>query len=66
MREYAAKLQAEIKVEMESLIKSCVYDAAKKSLKEYKEKISELAQELNVGEIRIDPLKMIRRETLIG
>lgn len=57
--EYAAKLQAEIKVEMESLIKSCVYDAAKKSLKEYKEKISELAQELNVGEIRIDPLKMM-------
>lgn len=55
----ADDLQAEMHVQLEQLIENHVYKNASDLLDEYKKKISELGQDMNVGEIGIDPFELM-------
>ena len=55
----ADDLQAEVHVQLEQLIENHVYKNASDLLDEYKKKISELGQDMNVGEIGIDPFELM-------
>ena len=56
---FADNLQAEVQVKLEDLITKHVHKSASDLLDEYKKKISELAQDVNVGGISIDPFELM-------
>ena len=56
---FADNLQAEVQVKLEQLISDHVHKNASELLEEYKKKITELAQEINVGEVGIDPFELM-------
>lgn len=56
---FADNLQAEVQVKLEQLITDHVHKNASELLEEYKKKITELAQEINVGEVGIDPFELM-------
>lgn len=56
---FADNLQAEVQVKLEELIGNHVHKSAADLLKEYKKKISELAQDVNVGNVSIDPFELM-------
>lgn len=56
---FADNLQAEVQVKLEELIGNHVHKSAVDLLKEYKKKISELAQDVNVGNVSIDPFELM-------
>ena len=57
---FADNLQAEIQVKLEELITNHVTKNANDLLVEYKKKMAELAQDVNVGGIAIDPFEIMR------
>lgn len=59
---FARDLQAEIQVKLENLITNHVHKSACDLLEEYKNKLAELAKEVNIGEIAIDPFEMMTGE----
>lgn len=59
---FAQNLQAEVRVKIEQIITNHVHKNASQLLEEYKKKISELAQEVNVGEVGIDPFELMAGE----
>ena len=56
---FADNLQAEVQVKLEQLISDHVHKNASELLEEYKKKITELAHEINVGEVGIDPFELM-------
>lgn len=56
---FADNLQAEVQVKLEEMITNHVHKSASDLLEEYKKKISELAQDVNVGSITIDPFELM-------
>lgn len=56
---FAENLQAEIQIKLEKLIEDYVHKNASDLLEEYRKKISELAQDVNVGNVSIDPFKLM-------
>ena len=56
---FADNLQAEVQVKLEQLISDHVHKNASELLEEYKKKITELAEEINVGEVGIDPFELM-------
>ena len=59
---FASNLQAEVQVSLEELIDNHVHKNASDLLDEYKKKISELAQDVNVGDVHIDPFELMAGE----
>lgn len=55
----ADNLQAEVQVKLEELIGNHVYKSATDLLEEYRKKISELAQDVNIGTVSIDPFELM-------
>lgn len=56
---FADNLQAEVQVKLEELIGNHVHKSATDLLEEYRKKISELAQDVNVGNVPIDPFELM-------
>lgn len=56
---FADNLQAEVQVKLEELITNHVHKSASDLLEEYKKKLSELAQDVNVGNVTIDPFELM-------
>ena len=56
---FADNLQAEVQVKLEELITNHVHKSASDLLEEYRKKISELAQDVNVGNVTIDPFELM-------
>ena len=56
---FADNLQAEVQVKLEELIGNHVHKSATDLLEEYRKKISELAQDVNVGNVSIDPFELM-------
>ena len=56
---FADNLQAEVQVKLEELITKHVHKSASDLLEEYRKKISELAQDVNVGNVTIDPFELM-------
>lgn len=56
---FADDLQAEVQVELEELIAKHVHKSASELLEEYKMKISELAQDISIGTVSIDPFELM-------
>lgn len=58
-KQFADDLQAEVKVELEALIEKNIRGNAENLLNEYKNKVSNLVEDGNIGGIDIDPMKLI-------
>jgi len=56
---FADNLQAEVQVKLEELIGNHVHKSAADLLEEYRKKISELAQDVNIGTVSIDPFELM-------
>lgn len=56
---FADNLQAEVQVKLEELIGNHVHKSATDLLEEYRKKISELAQDVNIGTVSIDPFELM-------
>lgn len=56
---FADNLQADVQVKLEDLIANHVHKNAVELLEEYRKKISELAQDVNVGGVSIDPFELM-------
>lgn len=56
---FADNLQAEVQVKLEELIGNRVHKSATDFLEEYRKKISELAQDVNIGTVSIDPFELM-------
>lgn len=59
---FADNLQAEVQVKLEQLITNHVHKSASELLEEYRKKISELAQDISVGSVSIDPFELMAGE----
>ena len=59
---FADNLQAEVQVRLEDLILKNVKGNAIKLLEVYKKKLAELVNEVNIGDVEIDPFKMMLGE----
>lgn len=59
---FADNLQAEVQVKLEQLITNHVHKSARDLLDEYGKKISELAQDISVGSVLIDPFELMAGE----
>ena len=59
---FADNLQAEVQVKLEELIENHVSKSAYDILEEYKKKLAELAQDVNIGTIAIDPFELMAGE----
>lgn len=58
----ADRVQVEVQVKLENLVENNVQNQAKKLLETYKQKLQELVEEVKIGDIEIDPFKMMRGE----
>lgn len=56
---FADNLQAEVQVKLEELIGNHVHKSATDLLEEYRKKISELVQDVNIGTVSIDPFELM-------
>ena len=56
---FAKELQAEVEVKLENLIEKQVMKSAKDALDEYKKRLADLTQEINVGSVNIDPFDLM-------
>jgi predicted GTPase len=56
---FADNIQAEVQVKLEELIGNHVHKSATDLLEEYRKKISELAQDVNIGTVSIDPFELM-------
>lgn len=59
---FADNLQAEVQVKLEQLITNHVHKSASELLDEYRKKISELAQDISVESVSIDPFELMAGE----
>lgn len=59
-------LQADVQVKLEKLISNHVFENAKGLLEEYKNKINELAEDIDTGDIPLDPLKLMEGDLSIN
>lgn len=59
---FADNLQAEVQVKLEQLITNHVHKSASELFDEYRKKISELAQDISVGSVPIDPFELMAGE----
>ncbi|MCH5193405.1 MAG: dynamin family protein [Oscillospiraceae bacterium] len=59
---FADDLQAEVLVRLENLIQNNIQKNAKDLLDTYKNKLAELVEEVDIGDVKIDPFKMILGE----
>lgn len=57
---FAGELQADVQVKLEELISKNIYKNASSLLEEYKKRISDLAQEVSVGDVMIDPFEIMQ------
>lgn len=56
---FVKELQAEVEVKLENLIEKQVLKSAKDALDEYKKRLADLTQEINVGSVNIDPFDLM-------
>ena len=56
---FAETLQAEVQVELENLIANNVQKSAEGLLDQYKKKLADLVDEINVGDVVLDPFEMM-------
>ena len=59
---FADNLQAEVQVELENLIENTVQKNADDFLKQYKKKLADLVDEINVGNVELDPFEIMKGE----
>lgn len=59
---FADNLQAEVQVKLEQLITDHVHKNASELLEEYRKRITELAEEVSVGSVAIDPFELMEGE----
>lgn len=56
---FSDNLQAEVKVKLESLVEESIQNNVKKLLKEYRMKLEELTNDINIDELKIDPFNLM-------
>lgn len=61
---FAESLQAEVQVKLEDLITNNIQKNAKELLGQYKEKIAELAQDIKVGDVELNPFEMMQGDII--
>lgn len=59
---FADNLQAEVQVELENLIENNIQKNAEDLLNQYKKKLADLVDEINVGGVELDPFKIMKGE----
>lgn len=59
---FAETLQAEVQVELENLIVNNVQKSAEGLLAQYKKKLADLVDEINVGDVVLDPFEIMKGE----
>lgn len=59
---FAETLQAEVQVELENLIANNVQKSAEGLLAQYKKKLADLVEEINVGDVVLDPFEIMKGE----
>lgn len=59
---FAETLQAEVQVKLEYLIENNVQKSASDLLEQYKKKLSDLVDEINVGDVALDPFEIMKGE----
>lgn len=62
---FAEGLQAEVQVKLENLISNHIQKNAEELLEEYKNKIAELSQEIKVGNVDLNPFKMMKGDIIL-
>lgn len=62
LAKFADNLQAEVQVELENLIENTVQKNADDLLKQYKKKLADLVDEINVGNVELDPFEIMKGE----
>lgn len=61
---FAENLQAEVKVELENLISNNVQRSAEDLLDQYKRRLADLVEDIDVGNIALNPFEMMEGEVL--
>lgn len=61
---FAEGLQADVQVKLEDLISKHIKDNAEDLLEQYKKKIAELAQDIKVGDVELDPFKIMQGDII--
>lgn len=61
---FAEGLQAEVQVKLENLISSHIQKNAEDLLEQYKKKIAELAQDIKVGNVELNPFEMMQGDII--
>lgn len=61
---FAEGLQAEVQVKLENLISNHVKKNAEDLLEQYKKKIAELAQDVKVGSVELNPFELMQGDTI--
>lgn len=56
---FADNLQADVQVKLEELIEQHIHKNASDLLDQYKQKLSELAQDISIGDVSIDPFEIM-------
>lgn len=62
---FAEALQAEVQVKLENLITGQIQKNAEELLEEYKKKIKELVQDINIDNVTIDPFEMMEGQIIL-
>lgn len=62
---FAEGLQAEVQIKLEDLISNHIQKNAEDLLDQYKRKIIELAQDINVGKVELNPFEMMQGDITI-
>ena len=61
---FAEGLQAEVQVKLENLISNHIKKNAEDLLEQYKKKIAELAQDIKVGDVELNPFEMMKGDII--
>ncbi len=61
---FAEGLQAEVQVKLENLISNHIQKNAEELLEQYKKKIAELAQDIKVGSVELNPFEMMQGDII--
>lgn len=62
--EFAEGLQAEVQIKLENLISNHIQKNAEELLEQYKKKISELAQDIKVGSVELNPFEIMQGDII--
>jgi len=62
--DFTKDLQAEVKVELENLITNNIQKSAEDLLNQYKRKLADLVEDIDVGDIALSPFEMMEGEIL--